>query len=70
MIESIGDFLSVAVIAVFAVLGIYLLYQVSVQHHAEAMKKLEEQYYRYYDDADDDDEDEGRDDGSGPYYEE
>jgi hypothetical protein len=66
MVESIGDFLSIAVTAVFVIVGIYLLYHISVQHHAERMKKLEEQYYRYYDDADDEDEE----DSSGPYYEE
>ncbi|NCB33456.1 MAG: hypothetical protein EOM64_06190 [Erysipelotrichia bacterium] len=66
MLESISDFLSVAAVALFAVIGIYLLYQVSVEHHAEVMKQLEEKYYRYYDDADDED----KEDSSGPYYEE
>jgi predicted RND superfamily exporter protein len=68
MIESIGDFLSLAVTVFFVIISLYFLYQVNVQHHAASMKKLEEQYYRYYDDADDDEEDD--EDSEGPYYEE
>ena len=52
MIESLSDFLSVAVMAVLTLTGIYMFYQVNAKNYEANMKYLEERYYRYYEDSD------------------
>ncbi len=66
MIESIGDFLSVAVMAAAALLGFYMLYIASVKDHETTMKNIESVYYKYYENADDEEDAEDR---GGVYYE-
>lgn len=65
MIESINDFLNIAVTFAFCVVGFYYLYKVSARHHEVKLKKREDMYYRYYDSVSDDARD---DDKNGLYY--
>lgn len=67
MIESLSDFLSVAVTAVFSLFGFYLLYQANISHYEKNMRYLEERYYRYYDETDNEFDDINWDE---PFYEE
>lgn len=64
MIESLGDFMSLAVTVLILAALVYQLYIVSLRNREEKEKKREARYYQYYDDADDD----SSDDISGPYY--
>lgn len=61
MVESISDFLSIAVTVAFCIAGIIALYDASAKHHEANLKRHEELYYRYYDavsnDSSDDDDD-------------
>lgn len=64
MIETVSDFLSIAVLVFCILAGFYFLYVVSVERHEQILKRMERSYYRYYDssiDEEDDDLDE-------PYY--
>ncbi len=66
MIESISDFLSLAVTIGFCIAGIVALVDASMKHREENLKRHEELYYRYYDAISDDSSDE---DETGLYYE-
>ncbi len=66
MVESLSDFLSVAVMVVFTLAGLYMFYQVNARNYEQNMKYLEERYYRYYEDSDNAYDDET----AGPFDEE
>ena len=57
MIESISDFLSVAVTVLLCLAGFYVLYRAIAQHRFHVLQRMEESYYRFYDDTDEDDAD-------------
>ncbi|MCR5373073.1 MAG: hypothetical protein K6E41_06355 [Solobacterium sp.] len=57
MIESISDFLSIAVTGVLCLLGIYYLYIAIAQHRFHVLQRMEESYYRFYDESDEEDQD-------------
>ena len=56
MLESIGDVVSLGVLILCSLAGIYLLFVVSDKHHDELMKLRQEMYYAFYDSLEDDDE--------------
>ena len=64
MLETISDFLSIGVMVVIAIYGVFYLYDVSVKHRELTMRSIESRYYRYYEGLDDEDDDEDE-----PYYE-
>ena len=55
MIESISDFLSVAVIGLLCLFGFYGLYTAIAQRRFHVLQRMEESYYRLYDESDEDD---------------
>ena len=57
MVESISDFLSVAVVVVLCLCGFYVMYRAIAQHRFHVLQRMEESYYRFYDDSDADDGD-------------
>ncbi len=66
MIESISDFLSIAVLVFFLVMGVYFLYFSGLRDTEASMARIEARYYRYYDSADDD----ANEDKNETYFEE
>lgn len=50
MIETMGDVLSIGVMAVICLMGIYILFIVYDKHHDQAVKAREEAYYAFYED--------------------
>ena len=66
MIENLNDFLSVGVLVLLSVSGLYILYVAGVKHSEMVMRRVESRYYRYFDNADD----ESTDDSDETYYEE
>ena len=66
MIETLGDFLSIAVLIFFFLAGLYYFYAALVAHREYTFRDIETRYYKYYEDADD--EDDGQDKNE-PYFE-
>ena len=65
MIETISDFMSIAILVVIVILGIIYFYDINIKHREETMKSIESRYYRYYEGVDDADDE----DSSEPYFE-
>ncbi|MCR5230710.1 MAG: hypothetical protein K6D03_11350 [Solobacterium sp.] len=53
MLESVSDFLSVAVAAFLAVYGIRLLILAAEMDRERTFRRAEARYYRFYEDTDD-----------------
>ena len=64
MLENISDYLSLIVLIVTSLAGIYILFTITDRSHNEEMKKREELYYSLYESMDDE-----FDDGTDPYFE-
>lgn len=66
MLEDINDIISLIVMIVSVLVGLWLLFVVSDRHHADTVKRREERYFKLYEDLEDASESE--DDQDGPYY--
>ncbi|MBP3892031.1 MAG: hypothetical protein J6D29_07650 [Solobacterium sp.] len=62
MIETISDFLSIAVMVGILFFAIYALYAAIVVNREATFKSIERRYYRYYEGVDDEDDSSDRDD--------
>ncbi len=67
MIENFGDLVAVIAMVLFILVGLWMIYAISIRHREEDMKRREALYYRYYAETDDDSGD--YDDRNEPYYE-
>lgn len=66
MLEDINDMISLIVMIISVIAGLWLLFAVSDRHHADTVKRREERYFRLYEDLEDASETD--DDQDGPYY--
>lgn len=66
MLEDINDMISLIVMIVFVIIGLWLLFVVSDRHHADTVKRREERYFSLYEDLEDASDSE--EDQDGPYY--
>ncbi len=55
MLENFNDYLSLFVLVLFSISGIYFLFTVSNKSHIHRMKKLENAYYQFIENAEEDD---------------
>lgn len=58
MLESVSDLVSLVVMIVFVLFGIYYLFKISNLHRSMELKRREEIYYSLYDDLGDDEDEE------------
>ncbi len=65
MLENISDYLSLIVLVISAVSGLYILFSIQDRRHHEEMKKRQESYYSFYENMND----EFDDTGDEPYFE-
>lgn len=56
MIESISDFLSIAVTGLLCLLGFYGIYVAIAQHRFHVLQRMEESYYRFYDESEEEED--------------
>lgn len=57
MLESLSDYLSLAVLFFFLLAGIYAFYVVSDSNHSKNVKERENRYYEFLNEMEDDTED-------------
>jgi|LAHS01.1.fsa_nt_gb hypothetical protein len=62
MLESVSDLVSLAVMIIFVLVGIYYLFKISNLHRSIELRRHAERYYSLYDALDDEDDDEDRPD--------